>query len=188
MSLYLHVDRLANLEKLKRPVVQLERYEFRTEGFLSILSPALESGLIQSLESTFEEGLSYHGAAYFVQLVQMVNPETFGAFIAELYFEHVRQRDFVEKPSRLQSLFAWDDLSIAVEFLKKHNGDIYKVSPCGLCSKHDMNLLNASFDADEMEQRASLYWRGLPMSTDKAYAPKWEFLLKCPVEIIGKVS
>lgn len=188
MELYFHVDRGMSLEKLERPVTQLERYDFKKESFLSIISPLFDQDFVRSLESIFDEGLSLHGSRYFVGLLRCADPGNFNSFLIEAYFERVRQSRFSDKPSRLQSLFAFDNLSDVVEFAKPQRGHIYKVRPCGLCSRHDMGLLSSSFNAGEMESRAARYWDGKPKSDDESYSPKWEYLLKCPVELLERIA
>lgn len=106
MPLYYHVDRAYSIKREGRLapgsvlalVTQPEQYPSTTEN-------------LQCLSAMFEGGLSSHGNQYLFS-------SSSNGFIEQSY-ELVRRAIYPHKPSRYQSLFAFDNLNSAREFAQK---------------------------------------------------------------------
>lgn len=109
--------------------------------------------------------------------------------LVEHLFEDVRQREFRRKPSRFQSLFAFESVQDAKRF--KHNYNrlhhyIYEVEIIERAKTHkgDMHWLDcAALSFDEIEERARAYWRG-----QSSEAPFWEWLIEGSVKVTRIVA
>jgi hypothetical protein len=149
-----------------------------------------DSDLKVHLNELFPEGLSFHGFQYLLNSNYLPQPPYHEHFyykspIIDLVFELVRKTRFPDKPSRFQSMFAWDSLDRAKNFRLEYNlpdAPIFKIhADTVFCA--DMQLLRlgnlgvtASFMADK-------YWKG--EATEK---PNWEYLLKLPVQVVEQVA
>lgn len=181
MNLYLHMDRVG----LLRPgtVIDLEPYRHEESG-LMLLAPCLNKTMVKHLETLMAEGVSLHGAQY----LWMGNRKPdYISMVTELVYEKYRMEQFPNCTSRLQSLFAFNNIKDALQFggEGKH---IFKVQTEGAAYKYDMNALKLSFGPKEQEKYAIRYWAGKPLSADADYTPKWEYLLTMPVKIVQEVT
>jgi hypothetical protein len=192
MNLYFHIDRG---DKIKGTIdIPLEPCNFDAESVMSVWTPFIEHEFISHLQRICLNGLSLHGATYLVANRKKRDSIVFTQVTIEIFFEYIRYKYYQDKPSRLQSFFAWKELDDAIKAIKmiylNRNGQkcyIYKVSPEGQFCKCDMNLLSWNLDAAKMERNARSYWEGRPMKGDQDYQPAWEILLKCPIKVLGRV-
>lgn len=180
MDLYLHVDRGGGI----RPgmTIRLEPYR-REESELMLLEPCMDIEFLTHIEKMLDTGISLHGARY---LRMLGHNADFISMTTELVYEAYRMKHCPDKPSRLQSLFAFGSLAEAVAFAGegKH---VYAVHSDEVAYKYDMNALKLSYDQREQDEYAARYWRGAPLSSDAGYKPMWEYLLTLPVEVLREV-
>lgn len=169
MELYT-VDRLGTLAE--GSICELQHY--------NDVSPEM---LAEHSNSLFPDGLSHHGEMYFLRAesqVQAINP------MLELLFEQVRRASYLDKPSRMQSMFALDCLSSVRDFktrFKASGAPVYKVK-AETFFRADMGLLHGGNSTLVTSWFASQYWKGKAGSE----APFWEWVLKCPVEIGERIA
>src|SRR5690606_23011516 len=125
----------------------------------------------------YPDGLSPHGWGYMT--IRFGSPLLQGGGcglpnepIMELIFEYVRRTDYADRPSRLQSFFAYDSLEKAkqefpntqiVRFVSEHH------------FRCDQTWLNVSHQIAVAEFNAHRYWSG-----DASSTPEWEFLITPP--------
>lgn len=185
MDVYYHSDRAESLKP--GTVVELEPYRLE-ESRLMLLGRCLDGGFYRHLAEMMRKGISLHGARY---LMMPNRKPDFDSMAMELVYEEYRWRNKLRIPSRLQSLFAWRNLEDAVRFGKEAGcGRIYRVR----CSDkerplpHDMNGIKLSYDAEEQERYAALYWSGKPFCSDANYKPRWEYFLRLPVTVLEEVT
>lgn len=159
----------------QRQTVNLVRY---TDINLKVLQ--------KHLDMLFPDGVSSHGERYFVSSVPAVNFENRNIDgLLEIVFEYVRRANFPNKPSRFQSLFAFDSFEQAELFRQRPNNDgvIWEVE-CDNYFKVDMNLLTANDSILVLSCRANLYWSGKTINEN----PFWEYLLSPPISVIKSVA
>ncbi|MDW9634559.1 hypothetical protein GYB73_00925 [Sinorhizobium meliloti] len=134
--------------------------------------------IYQHVLNLFPEGLSIHGWDFATvrNWRQISETETTLEHnpAIELAFEYVRRSNFPEKPSRLQSYFAFDDADRVRAF---SDAPIFEVKPAN-AFKFDMTWLNVSNQLAIASYNAHQYWGGAASAT-----PDWEYLLVPPVEI-----
>ncbi len=152
---------------------------------LPIEGVASADELARHLHDLFQSGLSMHGWEYFTTHRDFVNSQ--GKNYAhyetalELILEFVRRDKFPQRPSRLQSYFAWDNLEAAIAFNTERK-PIFRVEA------------DAAFHADQVWLRLSnqgvaaafsahQYWSGAPSKN-----PRWEFVMVPPVRILERVA
>lgn len=184
MEVYFHSDRADAL----RPGMTIEPEPYRLEeSRLMLLRPCMNGEFGRHLAELMQEGISLHGAHY---LMTDKHRPDFDSIAIELVYEAYRWRNAQAAPSRLQSLFAWRSLEDAVRFGRERGGGhIYRVR-CHDSERpmpHDMNGLRLSFDAQEQERYAGLYWMGKPFASEATYQPRWEYLLRLPVTVVEEV-
>jgi hypothetical protein len=123
----------------------------------------------------------------------MVRGDSYAKFVKdlspliELLIEYVRRSFYPEKPSRFQSVFAFDNYEQAKDFKyrfsdDKSKGSIWEVEANNIL-KADMNLLSLGNSLLEADYLAHLYWKGETIGN-----PYWEYLLVPPVKVIRKVD
>lgn len=88
-------------------------------------------------------------------------------FIRESTFELIRLLEFSDKPSRLSSLFAFDDIECVRKFISetgRHSEIIYRIAVDEGTAKH-RGTLNLGYNEqcglyDQALEKAREYWRG----------------------------
>lgn len=138
-----------------------------------------------ALSSLLQGEYSRHGGHY---LVDAINMTSHSGHPMEIILELIRQKDFPDKPSRLESMFACLSQQDADSFRKLDpfyaKCPVYEAIPDGsLFHVADMNLLNIDCPAHEFLQRCNLYWSGLSSDT-----PFWEVVIPLPAVIGDQVS
>jgi len=105
--------------------------------------------------------------------------------LTEYLFEYVRKSYYLQRPSRFQSFFAFDNIEHAKDFRNKFcnsQGNICEIES-KVSFKADMNLLTLGNSLLEADYYAHLYWKG-----ETTGNPFWEYLLVPPVKVIRKVE
>jgi hypothetical protein len=185
MARFYHIDRTGRLKK--GDVIELTRYDDIPEECLQ-----------HHVDSLFPEGVSAFGDWYFLNSKMKAMTKTedgsiilnYSAII-DLLFEYVRRSNYSHRPSRFQSLFAFESQNEANNFRKNHCksiGDLWEVE-CDDSQpfKADMNNLKLEGSLLMISYRASCYWEGRPCPyTSKT--PVWELLLKPPIRVVKKID
>ena len=184
MKLYFHVDRAFGLKV--GSVLQNEPY--RGESILPALMPYADECYMRHLGKLCRDGISLHGARYLIR--SAFDNISIKDCLLELQFEYVRNIYFKKLPSRLQSLFGFENLTNAKQFKEACGGTglIFETEPSGLLFRADMNWLKFDFTPEEQKNNAMFYWEGKPLSRDKHYTPRWEVLMQLPVTILREVT
>lgn len=99
----------------------------------------------------------------------------------------MRRSNFPDKPSRFQSLHAFQKIEDATKFRKEYcesKGYIWEVK-FDNAFKVDMNLLNLEGSLLQLSYKINKYWSGLQGEIKK---PFWEFLLKPPIKVLKNIE
>ena len=184
MDVFMHVSRLMQFPD--GHILDLSKgLNFHQHSWINLLGGFVDRGFVKHLEQLFEQGISKHGSNYLYHgLKDMI---CYSSWALEMCFEHVRYTEFTEKPSRLQSAFAWRDLAEAQKALRSNEWAIYAVQPLDAVAFLDMKLITGDrklFGGAEDNARA--YWGGKKPETPE-YTPLTEVVMKCPVKILEKV-
>ena len=109
--------------------------------------------------------------------------------LVELVFEYVRRSYFPEKPSRFQSIFAFDNIEQAKLFRYKYCDCKHKIWEVETMPsfRADMSLLDLPQDCSllKLDHIAHLYWNS---ETEDTRCTFWEYLLVPPVKVIRKID
>jgi hypothetical protein len=112
------------------------------------------------IERLFPAGISRHGEKY---LLHSSDPEKRNDASIELVFEYIRRSHFPLRPSRLQSVFAFESLVDATRFGMKYREEreahIWIVQSEDFFEA-DMNLLSIRGSCLLTSYRAHRYWSG----------------------------
>lgn len=138
----------------------------------------------------FPDGVSDQGNYYFLSNVPYIDP----TINIDWSFEFYRRAKHPTKPSRWQSLFAWQSLNEAIAF-RKSNGNpdnhIYEFdTDLSKCHIGDMRLLDNPDSALVHTYRAELYWQGqtMPNHIVPGWLTNWEALVPLPITIGKQIS
>lgn len=133
----------------------------------------------------YEAGLSNHGVVYHSEF-GIHNQANIASGVIEYSLELVRQLHFPQKPSRLQSMFACEELDHAKHFRgltqSKISTPIFEVTTENY-HRGDMNIYNAGCSMAEFHHRIMAYWQGETFSLSPDYVPFWEIVIPLPVTI-----
>ena len=185
MRLYFHVDRSLGL----KPGDEVHKEPYYGESILPALMPFADESFLHHLDKISRDGLSIHGAQYLIKAGQRRDINLINCLL-ELQFEYVRHIYHKNKPSRLQSMFAFNEYEYALRFKREHGntGVIYEIDFSGLCFVGDMNWLKPDICPIAQKHKAMSYWSGQPYETEKHYEPLWECVIDLPVKIIRQVE
>ena len=180
MALFYHVDKDKYL------------HEPGAEVPLELLDPTRVRTINQESLTFWRSHFCSEGFSWFgYRMLWMINwpPPTLTQFdhIAikrEIIFEEVRERDFPERPSRFQSMFAFMTLAEAEDYRLKSGGPKW---PIWLVESEDffvgdMGLYNSA-DPSRYHEVAGLYWSG-----ERSEKKAEEVLLRLPVRIMEKAK
>lgn len=164
------------------------RGSLSTGQVISLSKPDISpTELSQHAYALFPAGVSNHGNAHFLSAGASGQGLNFNI---DLIFEYVRRSEFPHRPSRYQSVFAWETQSEAEAFRNKSidtaAAPIFEVE----CDDHfrcDMGLLTIGAAILCISYNASLYWKGDPAIGGDA-TPVWEHLLTPPVRVLSQVA
>ncbi|MGL4722966.1 MAG: hypothetical protein ACRCWW_00410 [Scandinavium sp.] len=138
----------------------------------------------------YANGLSNHGLAYHLEF-GIHNPANNASGAIEYSLELVRQLHFPQKPSRLQSMFACEELDHAKHFRgmsqSKVSSPIFEVTTDDY-HRGDMNIFNAGCNMAEFHRRLIAYWKGDTFMLSPEYVPFWEVVILLPVTIGRQVA
>lgn len=168
---------------------RVDRINAYSEGdTITLTSPEdIPSDFIQVLNMLAPGGLSPHG------LVYCTNPSALAAdksVAIDLSLELFRRSFFASKPSRYQSVFAWDNLEDAQAFREKllpefPNCVINEVSTASdNIHRGDMSILANNTTNLVYTDILRLYWSSFTFRDD----PLWEYVLPLPVTVGRRVS
>ena len=170
MGRYFTVDRNRTLEEGK--IINLVKYSDVEPHELQV-----------HVDSLFPDGVTRHGEHY------MLKGQTSAMGISpviELLFEYVRRSHFPSRPSRFQSVFAFENFDQAVSFRKeygKSEGLIWEVES-DVAFKADMRLLTLKGSLLGLSYNAHQYWREIASGNN----PVWEYLMVPPVRVIRRID
>lgn len=107
-------------------------------------------------------------------------------FIWEFIWEVVRYSEFPNEPSRMESLFLFNDKDTAKEFIDDfHEGESFEIAEVNLTDtlvhKYDMSwftLADEEQTLNEVMEFARKYWSGIPSGS-----PVWEYLYQGNYEL-----
>jgi hypothetical protein len=135
------------------------------------------------VDSLFPDGVTNHGELYVIRGSTPANGIN-GSL--ELLFEYVRRSHFPSRPSRFQSVFAFNDLDQARSFMGLYStssGNIWEIESA-LGFRADMRLLTLNGSLLNLSNNAHRYWDGISGGD----SPIWEILLTPPVKVIRRVN
>ena len=107
-------------------------------------------------------------------------------FIWEFIWEMVRYTEFPDEPSRMESLFLFEDKETSQEFIDEfHEGEPFEIAEVGLDNpkvyKYDMSwftLADGEQTLEEVVKFARKYWSGVASNN-----PVWEYLYQGEYEL-----
>ncbi len=172
MGRYFTVDRNRTLEEGK--IINLVKY--------SDVGP---QELQAHVDSLFPDGVTRHGEHYMLKGQTSAMDRNKSPTI-ELLFEYVRRSHFPSRPSRFQSIFAFENIDQAVSFRNKYgksDGLIWEVES-DAAFKADMLLLTLKDSLLRLSYNAHQYWRGMSSGNN----PVWEYLMVPPVRVIRRID
>jgi hypothetical protein len=134
------------------------------------------------IDAMFPEGVTSHGELYFLRNAshpRLASPQI------ELVFEYVRRAMYPHRPSRLQSFFAFESLTQAVEFRRRFRNDqgVVWMVEADKFFQADMHLLTTGTSILLYSYFAGKYWKGEP-----GPSPFWEVLLAPPVSVLCRLE
>lgn len=168
---------------------RVDRVNAYSEGdTITLTSPTdIPSDFLDVLNMLSPGGVSPHGFNY---LANGSMPSTDVNASIDLSLELFRRSFFSDKPSRYQSIFAWDNIDDAKAFMASllpefPNCVIYKISanPEDI-HRGDMSLLTFGSTNLVYADLLRLYWNGTTFNE----RPKWEYVIPLPVKVGAKVS
>jgi len=133
----------------------------------------------------FPDGVSDQGNYYFLSNSPYVDP----TINIDWSFEFYRRAQHLDKPSRWQCLYAWQQLDEAIAFRSSKGSPsdpIFEIdTDLRNCHIADMSLLDNADSALIHTYRAELYWQGqtMPNHLCNGWRSQWEVLVPLPVTI-----
>ncbi|WP_454740371.1 hypothetical protein [Cupriavidus necator] len=147
--------------------------------------------ILAHINDMHPNGFSAHGGQHFRDAHQwpLESPE-YRSGILELLLEATRKAHYPSKPSRYQSMFAWDSLEVAAHF-KASNGHpsygIYELLPQARVHRGDMSIYTFGPTFAGVDHRLHLYWQGKTLEIP-GYEPRWEHVIELPLLVGNKVG
>lgn len=133
-------------------------------------------------------GFSRHGVQYYRDPPA---PDPTGANhnsgLLELLLEATRAAYYPEKPSRFQSVFAWETVDAALKFKALYaqaEHPIFELAPQARVHRGDMAIYALNQTIACIDHRLHLYWQGKTLEFP-GHQPVWEAVLELPV-FVGK--
>ena len=180
MAIFYTVDRSNNLASEMRVNLNTD-YESMTIYQVENICTAVETR--SRLTQLYPAGISRHGMKYLTECTVLfdnvtrtpLNVAPFSHMI-ESVFELVRQNEFPERPSRMQSIYAWVHLSDARDF---HAGihPIYQIESDNAFIA-DQTYLSLGACVVGSYEMARKYWQG-----EQSDSPKLEAIIPLPVVV-----
>jgi hypothetical protein len=158
---------------------------------LAVPNLVMPEELQKHLEELFPDGLSLHGWTYMTWYTDFVHSQ--GAKYSnydvtlELVLEYVRRSTFADRPSRLQSYFAFTSLEEAIAF-RLNNGATAISQP--IYRLHADRIMQADQEWLKLGNQNAIgslcarkFWSGTASPN-----PKWEYMLVPPVHVLEQVQ
>jgi len=167
---YFTVDRNRNLEEDQ--IINLVKYS-------DINPPELQV----HIDSLFPDGVTSHGERY---MLKGQTPAKGVNEVIELLFDYVRKSHFPSRPSRFQSVFAFENIDQAVSFGNEYGTSdslIWEVES-DVAFKADMRLLTLQGSLLGLSYNAHRYWSGISSGNN----PVWEYLMVPPVRVLRRMD
>lgn len=148
-------------------------------------TPPLAPGSDDEIRRLFPAGMTSHGQQY---VAGWPAPEAQPSWAVEAFFEAVRRAEYPDRPSRFESIFAFETVADARAFV----GGFRLGTPCAIYRvkgdaghRANMSLLRLlGLPIAYAFALAGHYWRG-----ERGPAPElWEVLLAPPVEVLEVVD
>ena len=177
----MHLDRLGEMKS--GSILNLQKKAAHT-GLL-LYADMFSPGFVDHLEKLCSQGLSQHGWSYLIEHLEPRQKTRTDLILNELGLEFIRWKHEINKPSRFQSLFAWDNIEDAIKFVTEEKAfpTIYEVEAQGRFFRADMNLSRRSRVESVLK-----YWRREPLDNSEKYTPIWECVLELPVKVIRQIE
>jgi len=144
----------------------------------------------KNLMQQYPNGVSQHGISYLLDSYKK------DSITSEWFLEYERKINFLEKPSRFQSVFAFKELDDIRRFISKveFNQDVLFIYE--LEAEHyfkgDMQMVGSQSSPLIQSAMAQAYWEGKSLrEMDEKFIniiPLWEYLLVPPIKVIGKFT
>lgn len=181
MPKFYHIDRKGTLEVDKR-VELLKDY---TQQPLIIVPDLIEKQkLVDRLNGLYPDGISYHGVQYLLNSCLITKDNfgkpttyTFSNPMMEAIFELVRSSEFSHLPSRMQSMFCWQNLNDLKRFHDDSKHKIFEIETDNYFVG-DMNLLLLGGQIIHAIEFARMYWSG-----ERSKDPHLEVLVPLPIKV-----
>ena len=170
MGRYFTVDRNRTLEEGK--IINLVKYSDVEPHELQV-----------HVDFLFLNGVTSHGERY---MVRGQAPAKGVNEVIELLFEYVRRSHFPSRPSRFQSVFAFESIEQTKSFRNEYGTSdslIWEVES-DIAFKTDMRLLTLQGSLLILSYNAHQYWSGMSSGNN----PVWEYLLVPPVRVIRRID
>jgi len=170
MKCYFTIDRNKTLEKGQ--IINLVKY-----------SDVKPSELQTHVDSLFPDGVTNHGERYMLKGQALAKGKN---EVIELLFEYVRRSHFPSRPSRFQSIFAFENVEQAVNFRNEYGTSdslIWEVQS-DVVFKADIRLLTLRDSLLVLSYNAHQYWSGISYEDN----PVWEYLMVPPVKVISRID
>lgn len=177
-KLYFHVSRQTSFREGAQ--INLQRFDDITPTVLKA-----------HIDGLFPEGVSQHGNQYLATEIRPTlldgspNFQQFNASNTELIWEFVRRTRYRSRPSRYQSLFAWETREEADFFCEERGGgEIYEVFSLfnRKAFRADMALVDVAASRLGASYQAHQYWEG-----NGSPFPRWEIVVPLPVQVTRKI-
>lgn len=163
---------------------------FTEEKIINLYSVSINGnvdGLEEHAKFLFPNGLSKHGNQYLNAGVTIDS-------ITEWFFEYVRRSDFNNRPSRFESIFAFNSIEDLRRF--KVEKEIYELYPIYKLQsdnffKADMNLVGNQSSPLVSSFFAHNYWSGKTneeLNKEFNLTPLWEYLLTGKIKVLKRIE
>lgn len=174
MTDFYHVDRYGYLKE--EQILTLSKW--------TNVSPIV---LQKHVDLLFPDGVSPHGERYLL-CNEHAAPSVADANL-ELIYEYIRRANFPDRPSRFQSIFAFENLDSAKRFRDQfssvlpHPANSIWLLEANRGFRANMRLLTRECSVLGQSCTAHFYWQGVAAADN----PFWEILLVPPIRVLQRI-
>ena len=140
-----------------------------------------DENMVNIIDDLFPNGISKHGITYLIDNNYKAHEKQYCGVkhcsMIEVVLEETRRNNFKHLPSRMQSIYAWDNLDDAIKFDCDGGNPIFKIKSKDFFVG-DMSLLKAQHSVLGYFNMAKKYWAG-----EKSDSPLLEYLVTLPTAI-----